>query len=175
MPQVNQMWLPSLYRWGSWRWILTRGMMQDPSFWYSPYIIYPLCFHPPHHLWCVPLHPPSSIIVDIEMCLVPNLNPKHSFILWSSIVPSISMFSSLAPLFHFFLLWTISILSSQKHNPFFLIKAACMLTQQHALLYIFYHWGDRAKTGHWSPWRAEEPWFQKQCYLSLGTDIFGEL
>lgn len=106
------------------------------------------------------------------------LNPKHN-LLWSSTAPCISVFLSLAPPLHFLLFGQFAFaLPRNILLPFWSRQLVCW--HSNTFLYVVEqrHRGDKVRTGHWRPRKAEEPRFQEQCflcYLSLGTDIFGEL
>lgn len=121
---------------GEWlRWILTQGCDATNT---HPSSTHPSYTHCISILHIIPgVYPAFSFL---HYCrhwdgFAPPLTPNTVLFSGHLLPPPFSVFLSLAAPLHFFLLWTIHIPSSQKHPPFFLIKAACRLTQQHAPVY----------------------------------------
>lgn len=164
---------------GEWlRWILTQGCDATPTLLVLTLPILTVFRSSTSSLVCTQ-HFPSSITAGTEMALLP-LWPQTQFCSLVISCPHPFPCSSLLqlPFISFcFGQFTFPLLRS-----ILLSFWSRQLVGWHSsmLLYIVgkWHWGDKGRTGNWSPWRADEPWFQKQCYLyylSLGTDIFGEL
>lgn len=161
---------------GEWlRGILTQ--MQDPLFLYSPFTYSPYPA-PPLHLRYVPWGLPSSIIIGTEISLLPFWTPD-TILLSGYLLPHPFPCSSLLHLLFIYFFFGQSV--------FLFLRKILLSFWSRQLAYLHSNmllcvagqksWSDKVRTGHWTPWRAEEPRSQKQGHLwclILGTDIFGQ-